>query len=490
MRVPGELLEPVGAVPDPDDDAASGGRAAFQIPRRVPHHRDAAGVLDRRPAHRQFDEVRGRSPVRHFVTPDRHVRLEADRRDAGISDVAAESADPADPSAAFPESVPCLDRAGKRLGRPALESIKEARVERLGQFVGLGLRATGREQQFLEHRRLPHADARPQPRIACRQLRVLEDVRVRRLRERVAQEGPRDVEEHEFEMRARGVRVMFAHVRTIRRMTDPTTPPGLDADALAARHLAAAELALAAGRRTLDTFMDSTLAVEKKRDGSVVTAADRAAESWIRDELAERFPEDGVLGEEHGERAGSNDWRWVLDPIDGTVSYVHGVPLYGTLIAVEWKGVPVVGVIEMPALDERVHAAIGRGATHARGGHDDVPARVSRVDDVADAVVAVTGLDLFHREPGGMDRLERIIGTFRLVRGWSDCYAHLLAATGRVDAVIEPTMAWWDVAAMIPIMREAGGICTGWDNGPAAADAPCISSNGLVHEAAVRVVAD
>ncbi len=275
--------------------------------------------------------------------------------------------------------------------------------------------------------------------------------------------------------------------------TDPTpaaTPdaPPPDEPALADRHEAAVALAREAGRRTLERFQARDLSVERKRDGTVVTEADRDAEAFLRERLARLFPDDGVLGEEHEERPGTSGWRWVLDPIDGTVSFVHGVPLYGTLVAVEWRGTAHVGVIEMPALGERVHAATGREAVHARDGRPDVPARVSDVAEAAEGLACVTGLEYFRREPATRDLPIRLADAFRLVRGWSDCYAHLLVATGRVDAVVEPTMALWDVAPMIPIMAEAGGTCTAWDGGPAGHDRPCVSSNGRVHAATLALL--
>ena len=267
--------------------------------------------------------------------------------------------------------------------------------------------------------------------------------------------------------------------------TDVATP---DAHALADRHEAAVALAREAGRTTLERFQARELAVERKRDGTVVTEADRDAEAFLRERLANLFPDDGVLGEEHGERPGTSGWRWVLDPIDGTVSFVHGVPLYGTLVAVEWRGTPHVGVIEMPALGERVHAATGRGAVHAVDGRPEVPARVSDVAAADEGLVCITGLEYFRREEATRGLPTRLADAFRLVRGWSDCYAPLLVATGRVDVVVEPTMALWDVAPMVPIMAEAGGRCTAWDGGRAGHDRPCVSSNGRLHAATLDLL--
>ena len=141
------------------------------------------------------------------------------------------------------------------------------------------------------------------------------------------------------------------------------------------------ELALAsareAGRSTLEYFRSADLSVELKRDDSPVTIADRQAEKLLRERIAARFPDDAVLGEEFGEAPGTSGFRWILDPIDGTKSFIHGVPLYGTLVGVEHQGRPVLGVIYMPALDECAYAARGEGSWYTRGESAPQPARVS-----------------------------------------------------------------------------------------------------------------
>src|SRR5688572_7825905 len=200
-----------------------------------------------------------------------------------------------------------------------------------------------------------------------------------------------------------------------------------DAAALRPRLEFAVEAAREAGRLTLDWFNTSALAVERKRDGTPVTAADRAAEKRLLDLIARRFPDDGVLGEEFGETEGASGYRWILDPIDGTKSFVHGVPLYGTLVAVEdlRRREAVVGVIEMPALGsgagggERVYAARGMGAFHSIGNAAPAPARVSAVSRLADAMYVTTSLDYF--SAGGVARVMAAMQrACAATRGWSD----------------------------------------------------------------------
>jgi len=138
-------------------------------------------------------------------------------------------------------------------------------------------------------------------------------------------------------------------------------------EVLAERLSFAVAIAREAGHSTLERFQDAALEIVQKGDGTPVTEADRAAERLLRERIMERYPDDGVLGEEEAEREGSSGYRWILDPIDGTRSFVHGVPLFGTLVGLEHGDEPVVGVIEQPALDERVFAARGLGATWQRG---------------------------------------------------------------------------------------------------------------------------
>jgi histidinol-phosphatase len=251
---------------------------------------------------------------------------------------------------------------------------------------------------------------------------------------------------------------------------------------------AAVRYAREAGESTLGLFHSRDYGIDRKADGSEVTAADRACETILRRRIETGFPGDAVIGEEFGQTPGSSAFRWVLDPIDGTASFVRGVPLYGTLLAIEHAGRPVAGVVYLPALDEMVFASTGGGAWHAARGGTPVPARVSTTTTLADALVLTTSAEYFRRVRGepAWAAVEARAGR---TRGWSDCYAHVLVATGRADASIEPFLHVWDIAATRVIVREAGGAVTDWVGGESAVNRQALCSNGRVHAeilAAVR----
>jgi histidinol-phosphatase len=249
----------------------------------------------------------------------------------------------------------------------------------------------------------------------------------------------------------------------------------------------ARSLAREAGLRTLGPFFGRSLTVHTKRDGTAVTEADRACETFLRDGILTAFPADAVLGEEFGLTEGDSGYRWILDPIDGTTSFIHGVPLFGTLIAVEHEGRPAAGVIHMPALDETVYAARGSGAWHSRAGSDPARARVSAVDRLAEAMVITTSLDYF--KPAGIaSAWDAIRARSSATRGWSDCYAFLLVATGRAEAAVEPCVKLWDVAAIQPIIEEAGGIFSDWSGRPDASAPMCLATNGRIHDELLSIV--
>ncbi len=262
-------------------------------------------------------------------------------------------------------------------------------------------------------------------------------------------------------------------------------------DAIESRFHAATRFAREAGDFTLKRFHSKAYGAETKRDGTVVTLADREAEQLLRDRIKEAFPGDGVLGEEFGETKGDSGFRWVLDPIDGTASFVHGVPLYGTLVAVETlEGGPrsVVGVIHMPALGETVAAAEGFGCLHAPGGGKiGRKAEVSRTTSLRDATMVTTAVDYFAKD-GRESLYLDLTRQFKYTRGWSDCYAHVLVATGRADVCIEPSVNPWDVAPMTVIMREAGGRYTSWDGVETAHTKDGVASNGHLHEDVLKLL--
>ena len=243
----------------------------------------------------------------------------------------------------------------------------------------------------------------------------------------------------------------------------------------------AVELARGAGDITLKYFR-KTPETTTKTDGSYVTIADREAEAHIRKQIAERFPDDGILGEEEGESQGSSGRRWIIDPIDGTFSFVHGVPFYGVLIGVETDGEMTAGVINIPALGEIVSAAKDSGC-YLNG----EPTRVSQTRKLEDALLLCTDFTACERYGFG-EAAERLQSRAKASRTWGDCYGYVLVATGRADVMLDPVMNVWDCAALLPIMEEAGGTFTDW-RGVGEVDAGnSIATNGLLFDEVMSVV--
>ena len=216
-----------------------------------------------------------------------------------------------------------------------------------------------------------------------------------------------------------------------------------------------------AGQVILRYYQSQDLGVQSKADDSPVTEADRGAELLIREQLAQHFPDDGILGEEFDDVPSSSGYRWILDPIDGTKPFIHGVPLFGTLIGVEFEGRMVAGVCRLPALNEVMYAEHGAGAWWQVGSQSPRRVSVSDVRTLSESRLMIT-------EPthtvrcGRQSVFDDLMKRVRLARGWGDCYGHMLVATGRAEVAVDPEMSAWDIAALIPILREAGGSCTDW----------------------------
>lgn len=206
----------------------------------------------------------------------------------------------------------------------------------------------------------------------------------------------------------------------------------------------------------LQYFQTPEARPDHKSDGSPVTIADRAIETELRKRIEHHFPDDTIRGEEFPTKEGSTDFEWIIDPIDGTVSFVQGVPLFGTMLACLHKGTPTIGAIAIPCLDEMVIAATGHGATHIRAGHPDTPCNVTTNAPLSSALVVTTTPDSF-RDRNALHIHDTLAQSARSLRGWSDCYAFVLLATARIDAVIEPVVSIWDIASVPPIITEAGG---------------------------------
>ncbi len=257
-------------------------------------------------------------------------------------------------------------------------------------------------------------------------------------------------------------------------------------DELTARLHLGLTAAREAGRLTLEHFQREGLQVERKADQSPVTVADRGAEQLLRDRIAAEFPDDGILGEELGERPGTSGFRWILDPIDGTKSFIHGVPLYGTLVGIEQQSRPVAGIIHLPALDETAYAAVGQGAWHVRGADSPRPAHVSRIPKLAESLFVTSEVISFIRR-GAPQVYEHLQAECRLTRTWGDCYGYLMVATGRAEVMVDPIMNIWDAAAILPIIEEAGGTFTDWHGQPTIHSGEGIATNGLVLDDVLRI---
>lgn len=223
-----------------------------------------------------------------------------------------------------------------------------------------------------------------------------------------------------------------------------------------------------------------TIAATRKLDGTHVTEADTAIERRLRQRLARAYPEHAILGEEQGGTLDAATPTWVLDPIDSTANFLRGLPMFATLIAVVVDGQSVVGVASMPAMQERWWAARDRGAY--RNGEQ---AQVSTVDVLGDAHVLHGGLDWFRQSPQLWELLGRLADSCWRTRGFGDFWMHLLVAAGMADVAVERDLKPWDIAALECIVTEAGGRLTGWDGGPALADAQgaVLTTNGRLHGA-------
>lgn len=213
---------------------------------------------------------------------------------------------------------------------------------------------------------------------------------------------------------------------------------------------AAKEIARIGGDVT-KTYFNQGIDIEFKKDASPVTIADQEAEKAMRAEIEQRFPDHGILGEEFGIVREDADIQWILDPIDGTKSFIHGVPLYTTLIGVLVKGEPTVGIIYQPILNELCAAAVDLGCTL-----NDSPCRVRECDSIENASMMITELKYIHSE-GYKEAHLKLADSVRYHRTWGDAYGHMMVATGRADIMFDPILHLWDAAALHPIIREAGG---------------------------------
>jgi len=246
------------------------------------------------------------------------------------------------------------------------------------------------------------------------------------------------------------------------------------------------ELASVSGH-TILPFFRTTLAVENKKSGGFdpVTAADRAAEQAMRALISRTFPDHGILGEEYGAERTDAEYVWVLDPIDGTKSFISGMPAWGTLIGLMRFGEPVFGMMHQPFIGERFTG--DGGAAHYRGPAGDRDLRVRECGALSDALLYTTSPLLMNEADRATFR--KVENAAKLSRYGGDCYAYCMLAAGQIDLIIETEINPYDIVALIPIVVGAGGIITTWENEPAQQGGRIVvAGDERVHKAALEML--
>lgn len=243
----------------------------------------------------------------------------------------------------------------------------------------------------------------------------------------------------------------------------------------------AADLAWQAGKLTLRYFQTG-LTPDIKADSSPVTIADRESERLMRTLIEASYPDHSILGEEEGETRPGATYKWILDPIDGTKSFVRGVPLYAVLVGLERDGEMVVGVINCPAVGDFLVAAQGHGCFW-----NGRRTRVSTIDRLSESLLLTTDAASMD-EKGRGDAFRRMVAATKMQRTWSDAYGYVLVATGRGEAMLDAVMSPWDCAALLPVITEAGGTFTDWRGTQTVYGGEAIATNGLVLEHMLALV--
>ncbi len=251
-------------------------------------------------------------------------------------------------------------------------------------------------------------------------------------------------------------------------------------------------IAKSAGKLTLNYFQTDRFDVMKKGDGSPLTIADQESEKHLRAAIQETFPRDAIIGEEFGETDGDSGYCWILDPIDGTKSFISGVPLYGTMVAVEKTvepGLPrrsVIGSVYFPGLDIGIYASRGNGAWSFKANETPIEARVSKKTETSDSVLVTSAVEAF-AERGAEGIYDTLAKSVYFCRTWGDVYGYYLVATGRVEIMIDPLLNIWDAAAVQPIIEEAGGEFTDWAGENRMDAGEAIATNGRIHSSVIEI---
>ena len=242
------------------------------------------------------------------------------------------------------------------------------------------------------------------------------------------------------------------------------------------------ELARESGDFIRPLYRQQSVVVEIKADQSPVTIADRGAEELMRARIEKRFPDHGIMGEEYGNARLDAEFVWVLDPVDGTKAFITGLPLWGTLIALLHQGQPILGCIHQPVLEQLV---LGDGAATQLNGQAVRCRPTQRIED-STLLTSDPLTPAILQNGAAFDALQR---RAKLVRTWGDCYGYLLLATGWADIALDPTMNPWDIAALVPIVRGAGGVITDWRGAsPFPAKSTVATATPALHEQVIAAL--
>ena len=242
----------------------------------------------------------------------------------------------------------------------------------------------------------------------------------------------------------------------------------------------ALDAAWQAGRITLGHFQTG-IAVERKGDNSPVTIADRQSEQKLRALINQYWPDHGIIGEEFGQNPTESRYTWIIDPIDGTKSFIHGVPMYAVLVGLTDGDTPLLGVAHFPALNDTVYAARGEGCFwNGRRAH------VSSVTDLSDAALLASEMDMGN--PQKNEALRRLVEATYIQRTWGDAYGYALVATGRAEIMLDSVMKVWDCAPFPVILEEAGGTFTDWKGTSTIHAGESIATNGKLFDPVMQLV--
>lgn len=243
----------------------------------------------------------------------------------------------------------------------------------------------------------------------------------------------------------------------------------------------ARSLAEASGRLITERFGRAEMTVDIKDDLSIVTETDRDVETMLREMIHAIHPDHGIIGEEFGAETPDAEYVWTLDPIDGTISFVSGVPLFGTLIGLMHNGEPILGVIHQPVLGEMM---IGDGEKTTLNGREVGVRPCLRLED---ATLLTTDPNLADRFQDGA-KFQALRRSAAMTRTWGDCYGYLMLASGRADIMVDPIMNQWDLIPLIPIIRGAGGVITDWDGGDPVTGNSLVAAGPGLHSEVLEIL--